>query len=69
MIDCLRTRVRKQPIIALFCYIETVHKFYNHEAWSYFSLPAEFCPLLLPFANNLSPGQARQNAWPDPDSS
>ena len=45
MIGCLRTRVRKQPIIALFfvrkqpitaLYFEpdTVLKFYNLEAWS-----------------------------------
>ena len=33
MIGCLRTRVRKQPIIALYFEFETVLKFYNLEAW------------------------------------
>ena len=33
MIGCLRTRVRKQPIIALYFESETVLKFYNLEAW------------------------------------
>ena len=32
MIGCLRTRVRKQPIIALYFELETVRKFYNLEA-------------------------------------
>ena len=32
MIGCLRTRVRKQPIIVLYFEFETVHKFYNLEA-------------------------------------
>ena len=32
MIGCLRTRVRKQPIIALYLEYETVLKFYNLEA-------------------------------------
>ena len=32
MIGCLRTRVRKQPIIALYLESETVLKFYNLEA-------------------------------------
>ena len=32
MISCLRTRVRKQPIIALYFESETVLKFYNIEA-------------------------------------
>ena len=32
MIGCLRTRVRKQPIIALYFESETVFKFYNLEA-------------------------------------
>ena len=30
---CLRTRVGKQPIIALYSESETVRKFYNLEAW------------------------------------
>ena len=34
MIGCLRTRVRKQPIIALYFESEHVLKFYNLEAWS-----------------------------------
>ena len=33
MIDCLRTYVRKQPIIALYFESETVLKFYNLGAW------------------------------------
>ena len=33
MIGCLRTRVHKQPIIALNFEFETVLKFYNLEAW------------------------------------
>ena len=33
MIGCLRTRVRKQPINALYFEFETVLKFYNLEAW------------------------------------
>ena len=32
MIGCLRTRVRKQPIIPLYFESETVSKFYNLEA-------------------------------------
>ena len=36
MIGCLRTRVRKQPIIVLYFESETVLKFYNLEA-SWFS--------------------------------
>ena len=32
MIGCLRTRVHKQPIIALYFEFETVLKFYNLEA-------------------------------------
>ena len=34
MIGCLRTCVRKQPIIALYFESETVLRFYNHEARS-----------------------------------
>ena len=34
MIGCLRRRVRKQPIIALYFESETVLKFYNLKAWS-----------------------------------
>ena len=34
MIGYLRTRVRKQPIIALYFESETVLQFYNLEAWS-----------------------------------
>ena len=33
MIGCLRTRVRKQPIIALYFESENVLKLYNLEAW------------------------------------
>ena len=35
MIGCLRTRVRKQPIIALYFESELVLKFYNLEASCY----------------------------------
>ena len=35
MIGCLWTRVRKQPIIALYFEFETVFKFYNLEARSH----------------------------------
>ena len=35
MIGCLRTRVRKQPIIALYFESENEIKFYNREAWSH----------------------------------
>ena len=34
MIGCLRTRVREQPIIALYFESENELKFYNLEAWS-----------------------------------
>ena len=37
MIGCLRTRVRKQPIIVLYFESETVRKFYNLEACSFFT--------------------------------
>ena len=37
MIGCLRTRVCKQPIIALYFEFETVLKFYNIEASCCFS--------------------------------
>ena len=33
MIGCLRTRVRKQPIIAFYFEFENELKFYNLEAW------------------------------------
>ena len=33
MIGCLRTRVRKQPIVTLYFEFETVLKFFNLEAW------------------------------------
>ena len=33
MISCLRTRVRKQPIIALYFESEIELKLYNLEAW------------------------------------
>ena len=34
MIGCLRTRVRKQPIVELYFEFENGLKFYNLEAWS-----------------------------------
>ena len=39
MIGCLRTRVRKQPIIALYFESENELKFYNLEAWTLISPP------------------------------
>ena len=33
MIGCLRTRVRKQPIVTFDFEFETVLKFYNLDAW------------------------------------
>ena len=38
MIGCLQTRVRKQPIIALYFESENELKFLNLEAWSEFPL-------------------------------
>ena len=35
MIGCLRTRVRKQPIIAFYFESENELKFYNLEAWNH----------------------------------
>ena len=35
MIGCLRTRVRKKPIIALYFESEIELKLYNLKAWSY----------------------------------
>ena len=35
MIGCLQTRVRKQPIIALYFESENELKFYKLEAWLY----------------------------------
>ena len=47
MIGCLRTPVRKQPITVLYFEFETVLKFYNLEACSYFG------ELSLVYSNNL----------------
>ena len=46
MIGCLRTRVRKQPIIALYFEFETVLKFYNLGAW--------FCDLVICFFSSFA---------------
>ena len=46
MIGCLRTRVRKQPIIALYFESEPVLKFNNLEAWIVHGL------ILLPVSNS-----------------
>ena len=43
MIGCLRTRVRKQPIIALYFGSETVLKFYNPKARK--GIKAGRCPV------------------------
>ena len=40
MIGCLRTRVRKQPIIPLYFESENEIKFYNLRAWFTFTLQA-----------------------------
>ena len=45
MIGCLRTHVRKQPIIALYFEFENELKFYNLEAWSPASL--DDCRIIL----------------------
>ena len=48
MIGCLRTRVRKQPIVALYFESETVLKFYNLEArLLYFNVALLVCGLWL----------------------
>ena len=51
MIGCLRTRVRKQPIIALYFESETVLQFYNLKAmlWSF-----EKGTILTPLSKNLA---------------
>ena len=41
MIGWLRTRVRKQPIIALYFEFETVLKFDNLEAWYKMRFPSQ----------------------------
>ena len=41
MIGCLRTRVRKQPIIALYFESENKLELYNLEAWQLYALPKE----------------------------
>ena len=43
MIGFLRTRVRKQPIIALYFESETVLQFYNLDAWYWLSSPCTSC--------------------------
>ena len=50
MVGCLRTRVHKQSIIALYFESETELKFYNLEAWLqkfYFKLKFQDCNLDL----------------------
>ena len=51
MVGCLRTRVRKHPIIALYFELETVLKFYDIGAWLlYFNCILAFvCVPLLNF--------------------
>ena len=46
MIGCLRTRVRNQPIIALYFEAETVLKFYNLKAriWKTVNVPISEVP-------------------------
>ena len=43
MIGCLRTRVRKQPIIALYFESENELKLYNLEAWYQFKVQVGMC--------------------------
>ena len=52
MIGCLRTRVRKQPIISLYFAFETVFKFYNLEAWPI--VAEETIYIFSPEANGLN---------------
>ena len=48
MIGCLRTLVRKQPIIALYFKSECELKFNNHEAWLlYVNCVVGFCIVFL----------------------
>ena len=44
MIGCLWTRVRKQPIIALYFEFETVLMFYNLKAWMLIFAVRSDCP-------------------------
>ena len=57
MIGCLRTRVRKQPIIALYFEFENELKFYNLEARSNFSLSSYPRPYLV-YASNGGSGES-----------
>ena len=47
MSGCLRTHVRKLPIIALSFEFETVLKFYNLKAWTFIMLIIQFRTVLL----------------------
>ena len=50
MIGCLRTRVRKQPIIALYFVSENELKLYNLEAW--YQNVTDFIPIFLTCERN-----------------
>ena len=51
MIGCLRTRVRKQPIIALYFEFENELKFYNLEAWCTMRRLFGLCKQLTVYVN------------------
>ena len=53
MIGCLRTRVRKQPIIALYFESEIVLKFYNLEARSFNVALSYYYDICGPIQNDL----------------
>ena len=61
MIGCLRTRVRKQPIIALYYEFETILKFHNLEArsrmWSLFCLCNQIKHMDIMFEILVMPGK------------
>ena len=59
MIGCLRTRVRKQPIIALYFESENELKLYNLEAWSW-GYKSLF--MLNSTEHDIYPGHKCQNA-------
>ena len=68
MIGCLRTRVRNQPIIALYFESENVLKLYNLEARKLNKFTLFSCLLLIAFVSCLDQGQRRQNVGPGLDS-
>ena len=59
MIGCLRTRVRKQPIIALYFELENELKFYNLETW----IQREKAPCFLTNLNFFFLNKSRNHKW------